>query len=111
VRVHRLLYIPLGNPVLTDSRVRINSWKSNGNPHKTIVYEVTKPLPNVTFDVGRSFSGNIPIPRGANLSLFFWAVESKNGSFTDTECEAPWHIWLNGYFNVLSQMWCTMLSF
>jgi carboxypeptidase D len=59
-------------------------------------YEVAKPLPNVTFDVGRMFAGNVPIQRGPDLSLFYWAVESTNGSLTSNNTEAPWHIWLNG---------------
>lgn len=60
-------------------------------------YEVTTPLPNITFDIGRSYAGNIPIARGEDLSLFYWAVESQNGSLTSENVTEPWHIWLNGF--------------
>jgi hypothetical protein len=59
-------------------------------------FEVTDPLPNITFDIGRSFAGNLPIQRGTNLSLFYWAIEHQNGSLTDEKSTAPWQIWLNG---------------
>jgi len=69
-----------------------------GEPNSTwqSFYEVTQPLPNVTFDVGRMFAGNVPIERGPDLSLFYWAVESTNGSLTSNDTQKPWHIWLNG---------------
>lgn len=61
-------------------------------------FEVTEPLPNITFDIGRSFAGNIPVQRGHNLSLFYWAVEKENGSLTAgvEDATTPWQIWLNG---------------
>lgn len=61
-----------------------------------IDHEVTQPLPNVTFDFGRSFAGSIPLQRGTNLSLFYWAVETKKGSLTSAGDDEPWQIWLNG---------------
>jgi carboxypeptidase D len=63
-------------------------------------YEVTKPLPNVTFssDSGRSFAGNIPVGRAnhPNDTLFFWGMEKSKGSFTKEDSTEPWGIWLNG---------------
>lgn len=63
-------------------------------------FEVTEPLPNVTWDLGRSFAGNIPVNRQGhpNDTLFFWAFERENGSLTATagESDKPWGIWLNG---------------
>lgn len=64
-------------------------------------FEVTEPLPNVTFDVSRSFAGNIGVQREGhpNDTLFFWAFEKEEGSLTadanGTSTE-PWGIWLNG---------------
>jgi carboxypeptidase D len=59
---------------------------------------VTEPLPNVTFDFGRNFAGNLPVQRGHNLSLFYWAVEKEAGSLTagTDDTTSPWQIWLNG---------------
>ncbi|KAI0773268.1 Alpha/Beta hydrolase protein [Trametes elegans] len=64
-------------------------------------YEITTPLPNVTFDVPRSFAGNVPVGREnhPNNTLFFWAVEKENGSLTvgaDEHSDKPWAVWLNG---------------
>ncbi|KAJ8469599.1 hypothetical protein ONZ45_g16841 [Pleurotus djamor] len=63
-------------------------------------YEVTEPLPNVTFDVGRMFAGNIPVGRQGhpNDTYFFWAFEKTNGSLTSAANAStdPWGIWLNG---------------
>jgi len=64
-------------------------------------FEVTEPLPNITWDLGRSFAGNIPVQRAGhpNDTLFFWAFEKENGSLTAAAgdlSEEPWGIWLNG---------------
>ena len=62
-------------------------------------FEVKDPLPNVTFPLGRSFAGNIPIgrPDQPNSTLFFWAFEKENGSLTgNTSSEEPWGVWLQG---------------
>ncbi|KIK61689.1 hypothetical protein GYMLUDRAFT_260725 [Collybiopsis luxurians FD-317 M1] len=61
-------------------------------------FEVTDPLPNVTFPLTRSFAGNIPVERAGhpNDTLFFWAFEKENGSLTSSDCTKPWGIWLNG---------------
>lgn len=61
-------------------------------------FQVTEPLPNVTFDFGRHFAGNLPVQRGQNLSLYFWAVENKPGSLTAgaEDTTSPWQIWLQG---------------
>lgn len=55
-------------------------------------------LPNVTWTIGRQYAGNLPVQRGTNLSLFFWGVESDQGSLTAPagKNQAPWNIWLNG---------------
>ncbi|TDL23044.1 alpha/beta-hydrolase [Rickenella mellea] len=61
-------------------------------------YEVTAPLPNVTFPLPRSFAGNIPVnrPGHPNDTLFFWGFEKKNGSLTVQSSTDPWLIWLQG---------------
>jgi carboxypeptidase D len=63
-------------------------------------YEVTDPLPNVTFNLGRSWAGNIAVDRGSyNNTLFFWGFEKENGSLTANlgeRLDEPWGIWLNG---------------
>ncbi|KAK0488998.1 Alpha/Beta hydrolase protein [Armillaria novae-zelandiae] len=64
-------------------------------------FEVTEPLPNVTFDVSRSFAGNIGVQREGhpNNTLFFWAFEKEEGSLTadaNGSSTEPWGIWLNG---------------
>lgn len=59
---------------------------------------MTKNLPNVTWSLSRNWAGNIPVQREGhpNDTLFFWAFESEEGSFTSTSTDAPWGIWLNG---------------
>ncbi|KAH9930296.1 Alpha/Beta hydrolase protein [Fomitopsis serialis] len=68
------------------------SWQS--------YFEVTEPLPNVTWNLGRSFAGNIGVQREGhpNNTLFFWGFEKTNGSLTASAGEStePWGIWLNG---------------
>ncbi|KAJ4473583.1 alpha beta-hydrolase [Lentinula aciculospora] len=61
-------------------------------------FEVTSPLPNVTFSLTRSFAGNLPVQRAGhpNDTLFFWAFEHQNGSLTSNSSREPWGIWLNG---------------
>ncbi|KAJ3554315.1 hypothetical protein NM688_g3174 [Phlebia brevispora] len=64
-------------------------------------FEVTEPLPNVTWSLPRNFAGNIPVDRPGhpNDTLFFWAFEKEQGSLTAQEFERsdePWGIWLNG---------------
>ncbi|KAJ7108885.1 Alpha/Beta hydrolase protein [Mycena crocata] len=60
-------------------------------------FQVTAPLPNVTFPLPGSFAGNINVQRAGhpNNTLFFWALEHKTGSLTTTSND-PWGIWLNG---------------
>ncbi|KAJ7464615.1 alpha/beta-hydrolase [Mycena latifolia] len=61
-------------------------------------FEVTAPLPNVSFPLPRSFAGNIDVQRAGhpNNTLFFWAVEKQTGSLTETKSTEPWGIFLNG---------------
>ncbi|KAJ7117599.1 alpha/beta-hydrolase [Mycena epipterygia] len=61
-------------------------------------FEVTAPLPNVSFPLPRSFAGNIDVQRAGhpNNTLFFWALENQSGSLTVTKSSEPWGIWLNG---------------
>lgn len=61
-------------------------------------FQVTENLPNVTWSLARNWAGNIPVQREGhpNDTLFFWAFESEEGSFTSTSTDAPWGIWLNG---------------
>ena len=64
-------------------------------------FQVTDRLPNVTFDLGRNWAGNIPVGRsGPNNTLFFWAWEKvgQNGSLTAPAVNNtdPWIIWLQG---------------
>ncbi|KAE9398534.1 alpha/beta-hydrolase [Gymnopus androsaceus JB14] len=49
------------------------------SPEWQSYFEVTDPLPNVTFTLNRSFAGNLP-----------------NGSLTSNSSTEPWGIWLNG---------------
>ncbi|KAJ7625561.1 alpha/beta-hydrolase [Roridomyces roridus] len=60
-------------------------------------FEVTKPLPNVSFSLPRSYAGNIGVQRAGhpNNTLFFWALENSPGSLTANSAK-PWGIWLNG---------------
>ncbi|KAF8906194.1 Alpha/Beta hydrolase protein [Gymnopilus junonius] len=62
---------------------------------------VTNKLPNVTFETGRMFAGNIPVQRPShpNDTLFFIGVEKTPGSLTaplNRTNRDPWGIWLNG---------------
>lgn len=64
-------------------------------------FQVTGRLPNITFPVGRSFAGNLPVnrPGHPNNTLFFVGFEKSNGSLTAPASAAtnePWGIWLNG---------------
>ncbi|TDL15660.1 alpha/beta-hydrolase [Rickenella mellea] len=64
-------------------------------------FQVTDKLPNVTWDLGRNWAGNIAVnrPGHPNDTLFFWAFEKENGSLTAAANERggePWGIWLNG---------------
>ncbi|KAJ3553097.1 hypothetical protein NM688_g3802 [Phlebia brevispora] len=71
------------------------------NPSWQSYFEVTEPLPNVTWPIPRNWAGNIPVDRPGhpNDTLFFWAWEKEQGSLTAEEFERsdePWGIWLNG---------------
>ncbi|KAJ3810469.1 alpha beta-hydrolase [Lentinula aff. lateritia] len=68
------------------------------SPEWQSYFEVTEPLPNVTFALTRSFAGNLPVQRAdhPNDTLFFWAFEHQNGSLTSNTSTEPWGIWLNG---------------
>ena len=64
-------------------------------------FEVTNKLPNITFPLGRSFAGNLPVnrPNHPNDTLFFYGFEKSPGSLTAPLSPAnqkPWGIWLNG---------------
>ena len=66
-----------------------------------IDFQVTKPLPNVTWALPRNWAGNIAVNRAGhpNDTLFFWGFEKKYGSLTAATHEdstEPWGIWLNG---------------
>lgn len=76
---------------------------------------MTEPLPNVTFDLGRNWAGNIPVgrPDHPNNTLFFWAFETNNGSLTAAANEnedEPWGIWLNGGYVLSSQQIFSQLN-
>lgn len=66
---------------------------------------MTEPLPNVTFNVGQSYAGNIPVQRQdhPNNTLFFWGFEKENGSLTSSDENTPWGIWLNGGYVIHSK--------
>ncbi|KAI0794497.1 alpha/beta-hydrolase [Fomes fomentarius] len=71
------------------------------SPEWQSYFEVTDPLPNVTWSPSRSFAGNIPVnrPGHPNNTLFFWAWEQENGSLSagaNDRSDVPWGIWLNG---------------
>ena len=77
------------------------SWLSICSILSLIDFQVVQSLPNVTFQLNRSFAGNIPVGRAGhpNNTLFFWAFEKENGSLTAAAGERsdePWGIWLNG---------------
>ncbi|KLO10865.1 alpha/beta-hydrolase [Schizopora paradoxa] len=61
-------------------------------------FQVTEPLPNVTVPLNRNWAGSVSVnrPDHPNDTYFFWAFENQNGSFTSTDAEKPWGIWLNG---------------
>lgn len=64
-------------------------------------FQVTDRLPNITFNIGRTFAGNLPVQRAnhPNNTLFFIGVEKTLGSLTAPLAPAnhnPWGIWLNG---------------
>ena len=69
-------------------------------------FQVTSPMTNVTFPLGRNWAGNIPVDRPGhpNNTLFFWGFEKENGSLTASagdRSDEPWGIWLNGGYAVL----------
>lgn len=71
------------------------------SPLVAIDFQVTDPLPDVSFPLERSFAGSISVDRDGhpNNSLFFWGFEKENGSLTAAAGEnsdQPWGIWLNG---------------
>ncbi|GBE89633.1 alpha/beta-hydrolase [Sparassis crispa] len=68
------------------------------SPEWQCYFEVAESLPNVTWQLPRSFAGNIGVQRAGhpNDTLFFWAFESEPGSLTATDSVQPWGIWLNG---------------
>ncbi|KAF8433226.1 alpha/beta-hydrolase [Boletus edulis BED1] len=67
------------------------------SPEWQTYFQVTESLPNVTWPIARNWAGNIPVQRAGhpNDTLFFWAFEASDGSFT-ADCDEPWGIWLNG---------------
>ncbi|KAH9946531.1 alpha/beta-hydrolase [Amylocystis lapponica] len=67
------------------------------SPEWQSYFEVTEPLPNVTWDLAHSYAGSISVQREEhpNNTLFFWAFEKENGSLT-ADSNEPWGIWLNG---------------
>lgn len=80
--------------LLSQAQVRLT-------PHRSSDFQVTAKLPNVTFPLGRSFAGNIPVQRPGhpNDTLFFIGFEKSKGSLTAPLSPAnrdPWGIWLNG---------------
>ncbi|GJE98052.1 alpha/beta hydrolase [Phanerochaete sordida] len=70
------------------------------SPDWQAYFQVTQPLPGVSFPMGRNWAGNIPVdrPNHPNDTLLFWAWEKQEGSLTaDAGSSAdPWGIWLNG---------------
>ena len=70
-------------------------------------FQVTEKLPNVTFDLGRNWAGNIPVGRAGhpNNTLFFWAFEKEEGSLTataDERSDEPWGIFISEYVSLFS---------
>lgn len=68
---------------------------------ESVDFQVTAPLPNVTWNLPRNWAGNIPVQRPGhpNDTLFFWAFEREYGSLTagaNERLDEPWGIWLNG---------------
>ncbi|EKM50681.1 uncharacterized protein PHACADRAFT_264079 [Phanerochaete carnosa HHB-10118-sp] len=90
------------SPGLPSSFPHVYPGMPSGNfsPEWQSYFQVTQPLPNVTFPLGRNWAGNIPVDRPGhpNDTLFFWAFEKQNGSLTANASEStePWGIWLNG---------------
>ncbi|KAN0088900.1 Alpha/Beta hydrolase fold [Tylopilus felleus] len=87
-----------GNPT-QDSWPHVYPGMPSGDydPEWRKYFQVTESLPNVTWPLSRNWAGNIPVQRAGypNNTLFFWAFESLNGSFT-ADSNEPWAIWLNG---------------
>ncbi|KAF7320774.1 Carboxypeptidase [Mycena chlorophos] len=75
---------------------------TNYGPDWQSYFEVTSPLPNVTWPLPRSFAGSISTktPGSSNNTAFFWGFEHSNGSLTaaasDANVDDPWMIWLAG---------------
>ena len=66
-----------------------------------IDYEVTTPLPNITFPLPRAYAGSVSVDRKGhkNDTLFFVAFEKEDGSLAAADGERldePWAVWLNG---------------
>lgn len=64
-------------------------------------FQVTAKLPNITWNIERSFAGNLPVQREGhpNNTLFFLGFEKSTGSLTgpaNPRNQEPWGIWLNG---------------
>ncbi|KAJ6620632.1 Alpha/Beta hydrolase protein [Mycena sp. CBHHK59/15] len=72
--------------------------KGDYSPSWQKYFEVTAPLPNITFPLPHSYAGNIDVHRAGhpNNTLFFWALEKQPGSLTAAKSSDPWGIWLNG---------------
>jgi carboxypeptidase D len=73
-------------------------------------FQVTKPLPDVTFGLGRNWAGSVGVNRAnyPNNTLFFWAFEKESGSLTakaDERTDEAWGIWLNGGYVIASCSW------
>jgi hypothetical protein len=60
-------------------------------------FEVTDPLPNISFALPRSYAGSLSTQTVgyANNSAFFWGFEKQNGSLTQAS-SLPWGLWLAG---------------
>ncbi|TDL15662.1 alpha/beta-hydrolase [Rickenella mellea] len=91
------------NAQVSNSFPRDYPGKPSGDysPQWQKYFQVTDKLPNVTWDLGRNWAGNIAVNRSGhpNDTLFFWAFEKENGSLTAAANERagqPWGIWLNG---------------
>ncbi|KAF8637623.1 hypothetical protein AX17_002692 [Amanita inopinata Kibby_2008] len=98
-----LTFIPFVTSQAPSSFPKTYPGKPNGDfgPAWQSYFQVTDPLPNVTFALGRMFAGNIPVQRQAhpNDTLFFIGVEKSKGSLTMSaghDDSEPWGIWLNG---------------
>ncbi len=79
------------------------------------VFKVRSDLPNVSFDVGTSYAGNIAVQREnhPNNTLFFWGFESQKDSLTAAAGEMndkPWAIWLQGGYVCSSPLPSTALN-